>query len=131
MSVLAKPLFTAPVAASLMLCSGAALSQTSAPAGNGVTALPQIEVVAPQRAQSPRRPRTRVTTGERREIPGAPPQTEAQVVAGKNEKFDEARQNIVAPIGANSDQISHQAIEALPQASNTPLDTELFRIPGE
>ena len=130
MSVLAKPLFTASAAASLMLCSGAALSQTSAPAGNGVTALPQIEVVAPRRAQPPRRPRTRVTTGERREIPAAPPQTEAQVVAGKNEKFDEVRHNIVAPIGANSYQISHQAIEALPQGSNTTLDKVLLQIPG-
>jgi outer membrane receptor protein involved in Fe transport len=130
MSVLAKPVFTASAAASLMFCSGAALSQTSAPAENGVTALPQIEVIAPRRAQPPRRPRTRVTTGERREIPAAPPQTEAQVVAGKNEKFDEARHNIVAPIGANSYQIGHQAIEALPQGSNTTLDKVLLQIPG-
>jgi len=41
------------------------------------------------------RPQTRVTTGQRRETPAAPPPpTEAQVVAGKNDKFDEARHNI-------------------------------------
>jgi outer membrane receptor protein involved in Fe transport len=130
MSVRAKPVFTASAAASMMLCSGVALSQTSAPAGNGVTALPQIEVIAPLRAQPPRRPKTRVVTGQRREIPAATPQTEAQVVAGKNDKFDEARHNIVAPIGANSYQINRQAIEALPQGSNTTLDKVLLQIPG-
>ena len=33
-----------------------------------------------------------MTSGQRRETPAAPPQTEAQVIAGKNDKFDEARQ---------------------------------------
>jgi outer membrane receptor protein involved in Fe transport len=130
MSVLAKPVFAVSAAASLLLCSSAALSQTSTPSGNGVTALPQIEVVAPRRAQPPRRPRSRVVTTVRRETPAASPQTEAQAVAGKNEKFDEARHNIVAPIGANSYQIGHQAIEALPQGNNTPLDKVLLQTPG-
>ena len=131
MSVFAKPFLGASAAASLMLCSGgAALSQAAAPTGNGVTALPQIEVVAPRRAQPPRRPRTPVTTGQRREVPDAPPQTEAQVVAGKNEKLDEARRNIVAPIGTSPYEINHQAIEALPQGSNTTLDKVLLQAPG-
>jgi outer membrane receptor protein involved in Fe transport len=132
MSVFAKPVWGTSAAASLMLCSlgGAALAQTSAPAGNAVTALPQIEVVAPRRVQPPRRPRTRVIEGQRRETPAAPPQTEAQVVAGKNEKFDEARRNIVAPIGASTHQINHQAIEALPQGNNTQLDKVLLQFPG-
>jgi outer membrane receptor protein involved in Fe transport len=106
------------------------MSQTAAPAGSATTSLPKIEVIAPRRAQPPRRPRTRVTTGQRRETPAARPQTEAQVVAGKNEKFDEARRNIVAPIGANSYEINHQAIEALPQGNNTPLDKVLLQTPG-
>lgn len=119
-------------AACLMLGSGdPALSQTPpAPAGNAVTALPEIEVVAPRRAQPPRRPKTRVTTGQRRELPAAPPQTEAQVVAGQNTKFDEARQNIVAPIGATSYQVNHQAIEAMPQGNNATLDKVLLQFPG-
>jgi outer membrane receptor protein involved in Fe transport len=118
--------------ASLLLgLGGPAWSQTAAPAGGGTTALPQIEVVAPRRAQPPRRPKTRVTTGQRRETPAAPPpQTEAQVVAGKNEKFDEARRNIVAPIGATSYTINHQAIEALPQGDNSTLDKVLLQAPG-
>jgi outer membrane receptor protein involved in Fe transport len=117
--------------ASLLLgLGGNAMSQTAAPADSGSTALPQIEVTAPRRAQPPRRPKTRVITAERRETPAAPPQTEAQVVAGKNDKFDEARQNIVAPIGAASYQINHQAIEALPQGSNASLDKVLLQFPG-
>src|SRR6266851_6636456 len=118
--------------ASLLLgLGGAATAQTAAPAGSGNTTLPKIEVIAPRRAQPPRRPQTRVTTGQRRETPAAPPPpTEAQVVAGKNDKFDEARQNIVAPIGATSYQVNHQAIEALPQGNNTTLDKALLQFPG-
>src|SRR6202163_552319 len=110
---------------------GAATAQTAPPAGGGSTALPKIEVIAPRRAQPPRRPQTRGTTGQRRETPAAPPPpTEAQVVAGKNDKFNEARQNIVAPIGATSYQINHQAIEALPQGNNATLDKVLLQFPG-
>ena len=147
MSVLVKPVLAGCGAASLMFCvTGAALSQTPAPAAtpapapastaaaapaeSGVTALPEIEVVAPRRAQPPRRPKMRVVTGRTRETPAAPPQTPTQVVAGQNEKLDEARRSIVAPVGANSFQINHQAIEALPQGANTTLDKVLLQTPG-
>jgi outer membrane receptor protein involved in Fe transport len=117
--------------ASLLLgLGGTAMSQTAAPTGSGTTTLPKIEVVEPRRAQPPRRPKTRVITGQRREVPAAPPQTEAQVVAGKNEKFDEARRNILAPIGATSSEMNHQAIEALPQGDNAPLDKVVLQLPG-
>jgi outer membrane receptor protein involved in Fe transport len=109
---------------------GIALAQTAAP-GNGTTALPGIEVVAPRRAQPPRRPRTPVTSDRRRETPAAPPpQTEAQAVAGKNDKFDEARRTILAPLGAGTYELSRQAIEALPQGVNTSLDRVLLQTPG-
>jgi outer membrane receptor protein involved in Fe transport len=117
--------------ASLLLgFCGTAWSQTSAAAGNGPTVLPSIEVVAPRRAQPPRRPRTLVTSGQRRETPATPPQTAAQVIAGKNDKFDEARRNILAPVGATSYEMNHQAIEALPQGNNTQLDKVLLQLPG-
>jgi outer membrane receptor protein involved in Fe transport len=117
--------------ASLLLgLGGPAMSQTAAPAGSGSTALPQVEVTAPRRAQLPRRPKTRVVTAGRHVPPSAPPQTEAQVVAGKNDSFDDARHNIVAPTGATSYQINHQAIEALPQGSNASLDKVLLQFPG-
>src|SRR5450631_2386019 len=118
--------------ASLLLgLGGTALSQTAAPAGSGSTALPKIEVIEPRRAQPPRRPRTRVTTGQHRETPAAPPPpTEAQVVAGKNDKFDEVRQTILATAGATSHQVNRQAIEAMPQGNNATLDKVLLQFPG-
>ena len=147
MSLLVKPASAACGAVSLVLCiAGPALSQTPAatpapgpapssavavaPAESGVTALPEIEVVAPRRVQPPRRPKTRVVTGRTRETPAAPPQTPTQVVAGQNERLDEARRSIVAPIGANSYQVNHQTIEALPQGANTTLDKVLLQTPG-
>jgi outer membrane receptor protein involved in Fe transport len=132
MSVFTRPALIASGAVSLLLggLGGPALSQTAAPAGAGTTALPSIEVTAPRVRQTPRRPKTRVTTGERRETPAAPPQTEAQVTAGKNEKFDEARHNIDAPGGATSYQVNHQNIEAMPQGANASLDKVLLQFPG-
>ena len=104
MTLPARSTFLLSSSASLLLgLGGTAISQTAAPAGSGTTALPKIEVIQPRRAQPPRRPQTRVTTGQRRETPAAPPPpTEAQVVAGKNDRFDEARHNILAPTGAGS-----------------------------
>ena len=147
MSVFPKPFLAGCGAACLTLYGvGTALAQTPAPAPtpapavapaapatpteSGVTALPQIEVVAPRRAQPPRPPKTRVITAQRRETPAAPPQTEAQAVAGQNTEMDEARHNIVAPTGANSYEVNHQAIEALPQGANTTLDKVLLQTPG-
>jgi outer membrane receptor protein involved in Fe transport len=118
--------------ASLLLgLGGTSLAQTPAPAGTGTTTLPKIEVTAPQRAQPTRRPRARVATGKRRETPATPPpQTEAQVVAGRNEKFDEARRNILAPLGAGTYQLNQRAIEALPQGTENTLDKVLLQTPG-
>ena len=124
-------LFLSSSASLLLGLGGTAMSQTAAPAGSGTTALPSITVVAPHRVQPPRRPKVRVVTGQRRETPAAPPPpTEAQVVAGQNTKFDEALHMIVAPIGATSTQIDHQAIEALPQGTNASLDKVLLQFPG-
>src|SRR5438067_503485 len=117
--------------ASLLLgLGGTAMSQT---AGGGSTNLPGITVVRPeQRAQPPRRPKTRVVAQRRREPPPAapPPPTQEQVVAGQNEKLDAARHNIDTPIGANSYQVSHQNIETLPQSNNATLDKVLLQFPG-
>jgi outer membrane receptor protein involved in Fe transport len=133
MSVFEKPFLAASGAATLLLCGlcSPAHAQAPAPAGNGTTALPEIEVTAPKRVQPPRRPRTRVVTDKRRETPPtAPRQTEAQVVAGNNDKLDEARRALVAPTGAGSYQLSQQALESLPQGTNTTLDKALLQVPG-
>jgi outer membrane receptor protein involved in Fe transport len=154
MSVFSQPAWAASAAASLMLCGlgSPALAQTppaatpapattptpAAPpaarptqAAAGTTALPEIDVTAPRKPQAPRRPKTRVTEGERRTTPDrTPPQTQTQIIAGQNEKFDQARQAIVAPTGAGSYQLSQQALEALPQGANATLDKALLQAPG-
>jgi outer membrane receptor protein involved in Fe transport len=114
----------------LLLCAvgDGAMAQNAAPASSE-TRLPEITVNAP-RVSKPRRPRKPVVTVQRREAPVAEPQTATQILAGQNEKLDEVRQTIVAPVGANAYQINHQAIEALPQGTNAPLDKVLLQFPG-
>jgi outer membrane receptor protein involved in Fe transport len=116
-------------ASALLLCAvdDGAMAQNALPSS---TQLPGITVVAPRVSQQPRRPKKRVETVQRRETPVAEPQTEAQVLAGKNDKLDQARQSIVAPVGANAYQVNHQAIEALPQGTNTTLDKVMLQMPG-
>jgi outer membrane receptor protein involved in Fe transport len=123
--------------ASLLLAlDGTSMSQTA-----GSTQLPSIEIVEPKRTQapSPRSPKTRVATGKPRPVtakprpatvPAASPQTEQQIVAGKNEVLDQARRNIDAPIGATRYELTHQNIEALPQGTDQPLDKVLLQFPG-
>src|SRR6202790_2984853 len=126
-----KSTFLLSSSASLLLgLGGTAMSQTAAPTGSGATSLPRIEVVEPRRVQPPRRPKARLIKAKRRETPAPPPQTEAQIVAGQNTRFDEARHDILAPIGANSHEINHQTIEALPQGTDAPLDKVLLQTPG-
>ncbi len=141
-SVFTKPMLAASGAASLLLCGlgGPALSQTP-PAGNGVTALPEIDVIAPKQVAGKPKQRAKPRVVARRAVSprtasspstasAVSPETAAQVLAGKNEKFDEARRNIVAPTGAGSYQLNQQALEALPQGTNTPMDKVLLQTPG-
>ena len=131
MSASSKSLAAAYGAAAIILCDvGGLASAQDGAKENGVMALPTIEVTAPRHAQAPRRPKTRIAERKRRDAPETPPPTEAQVIAGKIGKFDQARDTIVAPIGATSYQISKQSIEALPQGNNTPLDKALLQLPG-
>ena len=132
MSLVAKPMLA--VSASLLLCGlGDRVHAQTPPAAAaaGATALPEIDVAAPKPVLHPRRPRTHVVSKRRLETPAAPPpQTEAQALAGKNEAFDQARRNIVAATGAGSYEMNQQALEALPQGTNTPLDKALLQVPG-
>ena len=132
MSLVAKPMLA--VSASLLLCGlGGRVHAQTPPAATaaGATALPEIDVAAPKPVLHPRRPRTHVVSRRRLETPAAPPpQTEAQALAGKNEAFDQARRNIVAATGAGSYEMNQQALEALPQGTNTPLDKALLQVPG-
>jgi hypothetical protein len=59
-----------------------------------------------------------------------PTPTQAQIVNQQNQRFDAARQTILAPVGATSYEVSHQAIEAQPQGNNATLDKVLLQFPG-
>src|SRR5664279_1118499 len=90
----------------------------------GGNVLPETRVVAPVERRPPRTHPPQVVAN----LPPAPTQTE--VVARQNQAFDTARQNILTPAGANSYEVSHQAIEALPQGNNSTLDKVLLQLPG-
>ena len=107
-----------------------AASQAPSSSSGGTVELPDVAVSAPK-VVKPRRPVARVATEKRRAPPPAsPPQTQEKILAGTNDKFDEARRAIVAPTGAGSYELSQQALEALPQGTNTPLDKALLQFPG-
>jgi outer membrane receptor protein involved in Fe transport len=105
-------------------------SQAPSSSSGGAVELPDVAVSAPK-VVKPRRPVARVATEKRRAPPPAsPPQTQEKILAGTNDKFDEARRAIVAPTGAGSYELNQQALEALPQGTNTPIDKVLLQFPG-
>ncbi|MBR0757265.1 TonB-dependent receptor [Bradyrhizobium jicamae] len=130
-----KPSFGATLlfsaSASVLLgLSHAAGAQTPSPGSGGAVTLPEVDVDAPRQAQTPRRPRKRRVATRREAPPTARPPTGAPVVTSTNDKFDTARQSIVPPVGANAHQVNHQAIEAMPQGTDAPLDKVLLQFPG-
>jgi outer membrane receptor protein involved in Fe transport len=115
--------------------------QTPAPAtppqDTGGNVLPETRVVAPAEQRRPRTPTPRQVVSNQPSArtqaptqPASPAPTQAQIVNQQNEKFDAARQALVAPIGATSYEVSHQAIEAQPQGNNATLDKVLLQFPG-
>src|ERR1700742_2685436 len=137
-----KALAASSVASLLLFSlSGPAHSQTTAPSANTPTALPDVNVAAPKRAEAPHKPRKRVATttaGNHRTSPTQstttsqqrPQQTPEQVVAGTNNQLDDARRAMLAPTGAGSYEMSQQFLESLPQSTNTTLDRALLQAPG-
>jgi outer membrane receptor protein involved in Fe transport len=57
----------------------------------------------------------------------APPVDQATV---QNQRFDTARDSLYTTVGTTSDTISHEAIEALPQGTNTTVEKVLLQAPG-
>jgi hypothetical protein len=62
----------------------------------------------------------------------APPATVPPVSTAdvKNNEFDNARTNLYTTVGTNSDTISHDAIQALPQGTNAPVEKVLLQAAG-
>jgi outer membrane receptor protein involved in Fe transport/opacity protein-like surface antigen len=105
------------------------LAPTPSPqTSGGGTQLPQINVLAARRA-APRAvaPRPAPTTTVRTTVPPVSP---AEMVAQRNNSFDQARSNLYTTVGTTSDTKSHETIEALPQGTNAPVERVLLQAPG-
>jgi outer membrane receptor protein involved in Fe transport/opacity protein-like surface antigen len=105
------------------------LAPTPSPqTSGGGTQLPQINVRAARRA-APRAvaPRPAPTTTVRTTVPPVSP---AEMVAQRNNSFDQARSNLYTTVGTTSDTKSHETIEALPQGTNAPVERVLLQAPG-
>jgi outer membrane receptor protein involved in Fe transport len=97
-----------------------ARAQDASDSSAGVTTLHEIVVTVPHRKPTP--PAATEAT--------PPKPTEAQVYADKADEFDAARDSLLPKIGVTSYNINHDAIAALPQGTNTPLDKVILQAPG-
>jgi opacity protein-like surface antigen/outer membrane receptor protein involved in Fe transport len=59
-----------------------------------------------------------------------PPVSPAEVVAGRNNSFDQARSNLFTTVGTTSDTITQDTIQDLPQGANAPVEKVLLQAPG-
>jgi outer membrane receptor protein involved in Fe transport len=89
------------------------------PRGGGGVQLPELTVTAPHA-----RPRAIA------EHPAAPPPSPADQLTAKATSFDTARSNLYTTIGTTSATISRDAIQALPQGANAPVEKVLLQAPG-
>jgi outer membrane receptor protein involved in Fe transport len=126
-----------------LVLSGSVLALSAGDdAAIGQTNLPQITVTQPKQTAK-RTPARRVVrrpaTGPSRtttQATQAPAGTEsaaavaARQLATETTRFNEARERVLPREGAASYEVGHQAIEALPQGINTPIDKVLLQMPG-
>jgi hypothetical protein len=118
-----------------LLASTAALALMGFDGGvRAQTQLPQINVTGTSVHPKPRPVRRRATaahptTGRRpaAAAPTAPPVNAATV---KNDAFDAARGTIYTATGTRPYTLTRQAIEALPQGTNAPVEKVLLQTPG-
>jgi outer membrane receptor protein involved in Fe transport len=108
-------------------------SQPSAPANaNGQAPVPEIVVTAPRNKPK--------VTARRPAAPAAGPSTAAattdtatpaqKALDATMERMNQARSNLLPPIGASTSTISRAGIMDLPQADNTPIDKVILQLPG-
>jgi outer membrane receptor protein involved in Fe transport len=103
---------------------GVALSQTTPAA---VEQLPPMIITGVKPKPRPRRTARRAPAVP---APATSAPSPAETLTSATQTFDAARQNIVAPVGANTYSVSRQAIERLPQGTNAALDKVLLQTPG-
>jgi outer membrane receptor protein involved in Fe transport len=106
----------------------AAPSATPSPAPTtGRATLPQIVVAAPKKKPKP----NRVAAAPRPSAPAIDATTAAQTALdNKMSGMDQARDNLLPKIGASATTISRDAILAMPQADNAPIDKVILQLPG-
>jgi hypothetical protein len=76
---------------------------------------------------APAAPAPRAPTAPARTTQPSAPTPGAESPAAR---FDAERNNIFAPLGTAPTTLSRQAIEALPQGTNTPFSQVLLQLPG-
>ncbi len=91
------------------------------------TALPELTVTAPIKKPKPRPVAPRPVAPRAAVVP---PLSPAEQLTAKSNGFDQARSNLYTTIGTTSNTISHEAIEALPQGTNAPVEKVLLQAPG-
>jgi outer membrane receptor protein involved in Fe transport len=89
--------------------------------------LPEVVVSGAKPKTKPHPVRRHVATPT-----ATPPAAVAPVNAAdvKNNEFDNARTNLYTTVGTNSDTISHDTIQALPQGTNAPVEKVLLQAAG-
>ena len=112
------------------------------PTPPGTTPISPITVTAPPAPRAPPRllpptatptptpPPERATRAPTFPQRTAVPSTPAAAAPTQTQIFDQQRDNIFAPVGAASTTWSREAIEGLPQGSNTPFEKALLQFPG-
>jgi hypothetical protein len=110
------------------------LQQPSEPAPAGGTSeseaqLPLIVVSAPKSKPKPK-PKPNAAAPQRTTQPPAAPTAQQAALDAKMKGLDQARDNLLPKIGASTYTISREAIVALPQGDNTPIDKVILQMPG-
>jgi hypothetical protein len=116
---------------STLVVAGSALAFHAAiECASSQTVLPEITVTAPKE-----KPKT--TTAPKKAKAGTPapvtPTQSAPAVSAfvtTTKSFDAARENLLPKVGVSTYAMDHDAIEALPQGANAPLDKVLLQAPG-
>ena len=109
-----------------------AAAETPAPPAPAETvALPKMTVVGTKQANPARKQVATPVRAPAAPVPAPGTPTPAQAALDRKMKtLDQGRENILPKIGATTYTITREAIEALPQADNMPIDKLILQMPG-
>ena len=96
---------------------------------NGEVQLPSIVVSASKPRPKPK-PKPSAQAAQRTAPQADAPTAAQKALDAKMRGMDQARDNLLPKIGATSYTISRDAIVALPQGDNTPIDKVILQMPG-